>query len=81
MLWTSYAPECILNNLVSSQSADSIRTWYIYRDNAVKDILNTNFLTLGLFNVSGIIVMLDQNLRFVFVMMNGVIRALCMSVI
>ena len=48
MLWESYAPECILNDLESSQLADSIRTWYVYRNKAVKDILGVEFCDMGL---------------------------------
>ena len=29
ILWKSYAPECILRSLGSTQLADSLRTWYI----------------------------------------------------
>ena len=43
MLWTSYAPECILNKLRSSQLADSIRTWYVFRDKAVNEIYGCDF--------------------------------------
>ncbi len=79
MLWTSYAPECILSN-VSSQLADSIRTWYIYRDNAVKDIFNTNFSDIGFIQC----LWYNRNVRSkskkFFFMMNGVIRVLCMLV-
>ena len=48
MLWESYAPECVLNNLESSQLADSIRTSYVYRNKAVKDIFGEEFSDMGL---------------------------------
>ena len=47
MLWTSYAPECILNKLRSSQLADSIRTWYVFRDKAVNEICGCDYSDLG----------------------------------
>ena len=47
MLWTSYAPECILNKLRSSQLADSIRTWYVFRDKAVNEIYGCDYSDLG----------------------------------
>ena len=40
--------ECVLNNLESSQLADSIRTWYVYRNKAVKDIFGEEFSDMGL---------------------------------
>ena len=47
MLWISYAPECVLNNLTSSQLADSIRTWYEFREKATKNIYDCNYSDLG----------------------------------
>ena len=38
LLWNSYAPESLLNNLNSSQLADSLRTWYVYRERACQEI-------------------------------------------
>ena len=38
MLWISYAPEGVLNNLFSSQLFDSIRTWYVFRKKAVENL-------------------------------------------
>ena len=35
--WKAYAPESILRSLENSQVADSLRTWYIYRENATLD--------------------------------------------
>ena len=40
ILWKSYAPESLLAKLKNNQLADSIRTWYIYRAKAVKDLLD-----------------------------------------
>ena len=47
LLWRSYAPESLLNKLHSSQLADSLRTWYVYRNMACQEIYNTNFSDLG----------------------------------
>ena len=47
MVWRSYAPECVLNRLHSTLLADSLRTWYIYREKACKEIHNTNFYDMG----------------------------------
>ena len=47
MLWRSYAPECVLNKLHSTLLADSLRTWYIYREKACKEIRNTSFCDMG----------------------------------
>ena len=38
----SYAPESFLTKLKDNQLANSIRTWYIYRAKAVKDLLDSN---------------------------------------
>ena len=40
ILWKSYAPESLLTKLKNNQLADSIRTWYIFRAKAVKDLLD-----------------------------------------
>ena len=40
ILWKSYAPESLLGKLKNNQLADSIRTWYIYRAKAVKDLFD-----------------------------------------
>ena len=34
-----FAPECVLNKLHSNLLADSLRTWYVYREKACKEIL------------------------------------------
>ena len=47
ILWISYAPESILNRLANSQLADSIRTWYVFRERAVKEIYDCNYSDLG----------------------------------
>ena len=47
MLWKSYAPESLLNRLQSTLLADSLRTWYIYRERACQEIYNTNFSDMG----------------------------------
>ena len=43
ILWGSFALEYVLNKLHSTLLADSLRTWYIYRDRACKEIHNTSF--------------------------------------
>ena len=40
ILWKPCAPESLLTKLKNNQLADSIRTWYIYRAKAVKDLLD-----------------------------------------
>ena len=47
MLWRSYAPECVLNKLHSTMLADTLRTWYIYRERLCKEIYNTSFCDMG----------------------------------
>ena len=47
MLWKSFAPESILNNLTCSQLADSVRTWYIFRENIVKEMFDCSYFDLG----------------------------------
>ena len=46
MLWDSYAPESILNKLHSSLLADSIRTWYIYRESACQEMYGVSFFDI-----------------------------------
>ena len=41
------APESLLNGLHSTLLADSLRTWYIYRERACQKIYNTNFPDMG----------------------------------
>ena len=38
MLWISYAPESVLNNLFSSQLFDLIRAWYVFRKKAAENL-------------------------------------------
>ena len=40
ILWKSYAPESLLTKLKNNQLADSIRTRYIFKAKAVKDLLD-----------------------------------------
>ena len=49
MLWRSFAPECVLNKLHSTLLADSLRTWYVYRERACKEVHNTRFFDMGNF--------------------------------
>ena len=49
MLWRSFAPECVLNKLHSTLLADSLRTWYVFRERACKEIHNTSFCDMGNF--------------------------------
>ena len=80
MLWVSNAPECILNKLLSSQLAESIRTRYVYREGASKEIYDFNYSELGAcqclwFNQgSSLLRILDQNQNNIFTIMNGAIK-------
>lgn len=47
ILWKSYAPETILSSLGNSQIADSLRTWYIYREQATVEHFNCKFSEIG----------------------------------
>ena len=47
LLWNSYDLESLLNNLNSSQLADSLRTWYVYRERACQEIYGTSFSDFG----------------------------------
>ena len=47
ILWKSYAPENILNVLGNSQVAESLRTWYIFRQEATKDIFDCKYSDIG----------------------------------
>ena len=47
ILWKTYAPENILNKLNSCQLAESLRTWYIFRENFAKTEFNTAFSSIG----------------------------------
>ena len=55
MLRRSYAPECVLNRLHSTLLADSLCTWYSYREKACKEIHNLVFMIWEIFNVYGLI--------------------------
>ena len=47
ILWNAYPPENILSKLSSSQLAESLRTWYIFRENFAKKEFNTVFSAIG----------------------------------
>ena len=47
ILWTSHAPEVILRSLNNTQLAESLRTWYIFREGASKDIWGKKFSEIG----------------------------------
>ena len=47
ILWKANAPEKVLNNLSSSQLAESFRTWYIFRDNFVKSEFDQSYASIG----------------------------------
>ncbi|XP_072168661.1 uncharacterized protein [Diadema setosum] len=47
ILWKAHPPACILNKLGSSQLAESLQTWYIFREKIVKDEFNTAFSAIG----------------------------------
>ena len=47
ILWKSYAPELILNKLKCAQLADSIRTWYLFRDKACMKEFGNDYLHIG----------------------------------
>ena len=47
ILWKAHAPEKVLNMLHCTQLADSLRTWYIFRDKIVKKEFDNDFLYLG----------------------------------
>ena len=47
MLWSSYAPESVLNNLSSSQLDDSIRIWYVFCEKAVENFYDCMYTDLG----------------------------------
>ena len=46
ILWISYAPESVLNNLFSSQLFDSIRTWYVFRKKTVENLYDCKYSDL-----------------------------------
>ena len=47
ILWKAYASETILRSLDSSQVADSLRTWYLYRENATLEQYNCKYSEIG----------------------------------
>ena len=47
ILWKSHAPEIVLNALHNTQLADSIRTWYVFRENATKEMFDVKFSEIG----------------------------------
>ena len=47
LLWKSFAPKSLLNKLFCTQLADSLRTWYLYRERACQEIYNKNFSDFG----------------------------------
>lgn len=47
ILWKSHAPETVLQSLGNSQLADSLRTWYIYREQATMEHFDCKFSELG----------------------------------
>ena len=47
ILWRAHPPETILSKLSSSQLAESLRTWYIVRENMVKAEFNFSFSSIG----------------------------------
>ena len=46
--WKAYAPESILRSLDNSQVADSLRTWYMYREHATLDPYNCKYSEIGI---------------------------------
>ena len=47
ILWKTYAPDTILNKLTSSQLAESLQTWYIFRESFSITAFNTAFSSIG----------------------------------
>ena len=47
ILWKSFAPLSILNKLTSCQLAESLHTWYIFREYFVKTEFNVTFSSIG----------------------------------
>lgn len=47
ILWKAYAPQSILNKLGSCQLAESLQTWYIFRENFAKTEFGTVFSAIG----------------------------------
>ena len=47
ILWKTYAPDNILNKLTSSQLAESLQTWYIFRESFSNLEFNSVFSSIG----------------------------------
>ena len=47
LLWKSHAPEGVLNSLGNIQLAESLRSWYIYREEATIEFYDKKFSELG----------------------------------
>ena len=47
LLWKSYAPENVLNSLNSIQIAESLRSWYLFREEATLEFYGNKFSELG----------------------------------
>ena len=51
ILWKAHAPEKVLNMLHCTQLADSLRTWYIFRDKIVKKEFDNDFFVFRFFSM------------------------------
>ena len=47
LLWKAHAPECILNSLKNIQLADSLRCWYLFRENATIEFYDSKYSQLS----------------------------------
>ena len=47
LLWKSYAPESVLKSLGNIQLAESLRSWYLYREEASKEFYGHKFSELS----------------------------------
>ena len=47
LLWKSYAPESILNSIGNTQLAESLRSWYVYREEATVEFYGHKFSDLS----------------------------------
>ena len=47
LLWKSYAPESVLKSLGNIQLAESLRSWYLYREEATKEFYDHKFSELS----------------------------------
>ena len=59
ILWKTYAPDTILNKLTSSQLAESLQTWYIFRESFSITAFNTAFSSIG----SCLCIWFNRNIR------------------